>query len=211
MISARTSGRSTARGFTLMELLVALFVFAILAGFSFRAVTALTASEQDVKDQMGALSELQRAVLFWERDIRQIVDRPAQQGFDVQKDAVALPEGNGILEFTRGGNPDYLEQVRSSLQRVRYALTDEGVLVRQSWNIVDHVDDAVPLDMPLLRGVEAVSVSFLENGEWGEAIADPGVDDEGQPRKKALPAAIALQLTHERFGEIRRVIPLYPK
>lgn len=202
---------SSSRGFTLMELLVALFVFAILAGFSFRAVTALTASEGDVKEQMGALSELQRAVLFWERDIRQIVDRPAQQGFDVSKDAVSIPDDSGVIEFTRGGNPDYLEQVRSSLQRVRYELNDDGVLLRKSWNIVDHVDDAVPVEMPLLTAVEAVSVSFLDNGEWGEAVADPGVDEQGQPRKKTLPAAIALQLTHERFGEIRRVIPLYPQ
>ena len=203
--------RSSSRGFTLMELLVALFVFAILAGFSFRAVTALTASESDVKEQMGALSELQRAVLFWERDIRQIVDRPAQQGFDVSKDAVSIPDDSGVIEFTRGGNPDYLEQVRSSLQRVRYELNDDGVFLRKSWNIVDHVDDAVPVEMPLLTAVEAVSVSFLDNGEWGKAVADPGVDEQGQPRKKTLPAAIALQLTHERFGEIRRVIPLYPQ
>lgn len=204
--------RPASRGFTLMELLVALFVFAILAGFSFRAVTALTASENDVKEQMGALSELQRAVLFWERDIRQIVDRPVQQGFDLSKDTVAIPEESGsIIEFTRGGNPDYLEQVRSSLQRVRYELGDDGVFLRKSWNIVDHVDDAAPVEMPLLTNVEAVSVSFLDNGAWGEALADPGVDEQGQPRKKALPAAIAIELTHERFGEIRRVIPLYPQ
>lgn len=211
-VTGRRASRAAVSGFTLMELLVALFVFALLAGFAFRAVTALTAAEQDVKTQMRALSELQRAVLFWERDIRQIVDRPVQQGFDLQKAAVLLPEGSGgVLEFTRGGHPDYLEQVRSSLQRVRYEVTDDGVLLRKSWNIVDHVSDAEPLGMPLLKGVEAVSVAFLENGEWGVEMADPSVDDEGKALKKALPAAIAVTLTHARFGEIRRVVPLYPQ
>jgi len=186
-------------GFTLLELLVAMVIFSFMAIMAYGALANIFNSNERISQQEQNLKSLKRSMMIIERDIRQIVLRPSRQGYD--QSAPALVSGfneGGIIDFTRAGNTNPLGSVRSSLQRVRYALQD-GQLIRQSWNIVDHIG-AEPLKMPLLDDVETVTFRFLGADNW-----DINWDST---RKKALPRAIELTIEHKNWGKIERLFPI---
>ena len=193
------------QGFSLVELLIALSILAILIGVTFQSVQLLIESDRAMKDQQLALQQLQRAFMYIERDLRQIVPRPMNDGF-AQQAAISVPANNtALLEFTKGGNPDLgwqlrkTGQMRSSLQRVMYQLEGKN-LMRNTWNLVDHPSQEQPVAENLLSQVKALKVEFKQasSEEWS-----------AEPNSTELPQAIAIHLEHTSFGEIRRIFPVY--
>lgn len=195
------------RGFTLLELMIALAVFAVMVTLSYSSVTLLLDANRRTESRQAGLQQLQRAMLFLERDVHQVLDRRANEGYGKVSPALYMPDDNGVLlELTRGGNPDMAwelrasGQMRSALQRVRYVLDGEN-LIRQSWNLVDHADSQQPVSMVLLDGVKSVKFRFWnERQEWQD-----GWDEEA----KVLPKALEITLEHDDFGEVIRVFLLY--
>lgn len=188
-------------GFTLLELLIAMIIFSIMSLMAYGGLANMLNSNEASEEYDRDLKSLQRAMMFIERDFRQLAPRPRR--VDYTNLAAALSSGldaEGLVEFTRSGNPNPANQLRSSLQRVQYDL-DEKQLLRKSWNLVDHVG-AEPVVMSLLSGVEEVSLRFLDNAnEWQE--------NWGSEKQLAiLPKAVELTLEHQRWGKIIRVIPV---
>ena len=147
------------------------------------------------------LKGLQRSMMFLEKDLRQLVARPRHGGYHESFGAMQTDLGlDGVLEFTRSGNPNPAGKLRSSLQRVRYVL-DKEELQRWSWAIVDHLDGK-PIIMPLMKSVEKISFRFLtKNNKWQ---ADWQIKN-----KSELPKAIEIKITHKRWGKITRLISVY--
>ncbi|MBU0655452.1 MAG: type II secretion system minor pseudopilin GspJ [Gammaproteobacteria bacterium] len=195
------------RGFTLLELMIALAVFAVMVTLSYSSVTLLLDANRRTESRQAGLQQLQRAMLFLERDVHQVLDRRANEGYGKVSPALYVPDDNGaLLELTRGGNPDMAwqlrasGQMRSALQRVRYVLDGEN-LIRQSWNLVDHADSQQPVSMALLDGVKSVKFRFgNEKQEWQD-----GWDEEA----KVLPKTLEITLEHTDFGGIKRVFLIY--
>ncbi len=195
------------QGFTLLELMIALAVFALMVTLSYSSVSLLMDANRRTEGRQADLQQLQRAMLFLERDIHQMVNRPANDGYGKKLPALYVPDDMGaLLEMTRGGNPDMAWELRSSslmrstLQRVRYVLDGE-VLIRQSWNLIDHADSQEPVNMVLLNGVKSLKFSFLNDKKdwedrWGEEV-------------QGLPKALEIVMEHDDFGEIKRIMLVY--
>jgi len=187
------------QGFTLLELIVAMVIFSLMSLMAYGGLFNVITGNDVITDQEIRLKELQRTMLFLERDMRQIVPRPRSTGsgnavenaFDYGLDA------DGLIEFTRAGNPNPTGVARSSLQRIRYDVIDK-VLIRKSWSIVDHLD-LESIDMDLLQGVENLELRLLdEENEW---------QTNWSPVKE-IPKAIEISIEHEHWGEIKRLIPI---
>lgn len=185
-------------GFTLLELLIAMVIFSFMSLMAYGALANIFTSNAVITQQEVKLKELKRAMMFIDRDLRQMVLRPRRSGYDQSIPAlVSGEESDGLIEFTRAGNSNPTDSVRSSLQRVRYVL-QEKKLLRKSWNLIDHID-AEPVEMPLLTEVSSFEVRFLNKKKtW----------DENWSSSKEMPEAIELKLTHEKWGEIIRLIPV---
>ena len=187
------------KGFTLLELLIAMVIFSFMSIMAYGALANILTSNEVITAQEKKLKKLQRSMMFIERDLRQIVARPRSAGFGVGEQKAALVSGfddNGIIEFTRAGNSNPTDVVRSSLQRIQYDV-EEKKLVRKSWNLVDHLDGE-PIIVPLLEEVEAFDFRFLnKNKEWKENW-----------KGSSLPDAIELTIEHKHWGKIIRLIPL---
>lgn len=164
-------------GFTLVELLVALFVFSLLSAFAFRAVTVLGDTSQGVEVETSTLAGLQHAVQFLERDIRQLV---AVESSDGDADSV------GVSFLTMGMTQS------GQLLRVRYVVRDHR-LFRDSWGAGTSIDDVPLSSIPLLRAVAAIKFSFL--GEDGMVLS---------VAQSQLPQLLKLTITHEKWGDINR-------
>jgi general secretion pathway protein J len=196
------SKTSTALGFTLLELLIAMVIFSIMSLMAYAGLNSVMTSNRATQEQEEVLKNLQRTMMFLEKDIRQLVARPRHAGYGESLAALQTVdlELTAVLEFTRQGNPNPAEKMRSSLQRVRYVL-DKGKLQRWSWSLVDHLDGK-PIKMPLMENVEKIAFRFLTaNLQWQTEWATKD--------KSILPKAVEININHKQWGKIKRLIPVF--
>lgn len=193
-----TSNKPGQTGFTLLELMVAMVIFSFMSIMAYGALVNVFKSNEVISEQEVKLKKLQRSMMFIERDMRQLAMRPRSSGYDQTSPALdAGLDSGGAIEFTRAGNSNPMESVRSSLQRVRYDL-QEKTLNRLSWNLVDHID-AEPVTILLLEDVESLSFKFLDNNNaWQENWGSQNTN----------PKAVELTLEHKDWGKIVRLFPV---
>lgn len=198
MMTKAQNLNSTQKGFTLLELLVAMVIFSLMSVMAYGGLSNVITGNEVIATQEKRLKELQRTMMFFERDIRQLVPRPRNTGtgnvlakaFDYGLDS------DGFVEFTRAGNPNPIGMARSSLQRVRYDL-EENVLIRKSWALVDYLD-LEPTSMKLLNDVESIELRLLDaKNEW----------QDNWTEEKIIPKAVEITIVHKNWGKVIRLIP----
>ncbi|WP_044875000.1 type II secretion system minor pseudopilin GspJ [Pseudomonas sp. LFM046] len=197
-----------AAGFTLLELLIAIAIFALLALGTWRMLGAVLDSDEATRVQEQQLRELVRAISAFERDVRQVVSRPVRDAYGESR-AAMLGEREGdsdSLEFTRGGWRNPTGAQRSRMQRVRWQLSGER-LERRYWTVLDQAQDSLPRVQAALDGVMSMKLRYLDdNGGWQDSWPPSGL--AGDERLDRLPRALELTLEHRRYGELRRVLRL---
>ena len=164
-------------GFSLIEVLVSVFIFAILGAMSV-AVLSSSLTAKDVSEaSLARTAALDRMRTLMRDDLGQIADRPVRDADGYREpyrfagDGNGLPAGTGrqdrvLMRFTRHGqaNPGLLRP-RSSLVRVEYVLRDDR-LVRRAWAYPDAAAAAVPSEQVLAEGVSALELDFLTGPTW---------------------------------------------
>lgn len=193
----------TEQGLTLLELLVAVGVFALFSAMAYGALNQILDQRDQIEEKRESWRALSLAFLRLEEDLAQARPRPVR---DI--DGLPLPSLSGqptdtraladpSLEVTRGGVLAFSEHVHSDLQRVGYRLED-NVLLRLSWPVLDRAPQTKPLESPLLKGVEVFEVRFYgPDGEWLDQWPIEGITDE-------LPAGVEVTLTLTGGGEFKR-------
>ncbi len=158
------------RGFTLMEVMVALFILSIM---SVVAVSGLNAVLRAQSKQVGSahlLQSLQFTYSYLEQDIGEYVDRPTRAAHgellpammlshDPQMPQVGL-QGLVFLVLTRGGLAEAPHA--STLQRVAYALVDNQ-LIRYVWPVLDATTATVPKPHVLLSDVAQIQIRHMSD------------------------------------------------
>jgi len=186
-------------GFTLLELLVALAIFSLLAVMAYNGLKVVLNQQAEVELQADALAELQKVYLLMQRDIEQAVPRPVRNEYGDEQPALI---GEATLQLTRGGWSNPAGYQRSTLQRVGYAYED-GQLVRYSWTVLDLAQDSEPLRQPLVKDVEDMMLRYLaEDNSWVDQWPNPLVAGQPQASNTALPRAVEVTLDHEKFGTL---------
>ncbi len=196
----------TEKGFTLLELLVALSVFALVSVISYAGLRSVLVAENQSEAYAERLQQLQSAVLMLERDLSQAVNRPIRDQFgDSRIGFYANPGDKFQLEFTRAGHPNPLGIKRSTLQRVAYGVADNS-LVRYSWSTLDRPQGSEPLSVVLLDDVRDVEVRLLnQDRSWQSQWQG---EDSADSTEVELPLAVEVTLQLDTPGDIRRVVVL---
>ena len=190
---------SFSKGFTLLEVLIAMTITAIVGAGSAQLLRSIIDSEETIRRKADLLAQYQRASLIMTRDFSQIVNRPVRDiygEFSQVSNAVVGPDDDFIVSFTRKGwslNP-FSETKRSQNQRVSYELRELDsdqcekarkrlgdreeytgfCLLRHYWRVLDPSSDSEPLTQVLLDEVEEMSARFL-----GKTVS---VDENGTPQ-----------------------------
>ncbi|MCY3814098.1 MAG: type II secretion system minor pseudopilin GspJ [Gammaproteobacteria bacterium] len=191
-------------GFTLLEMLIALGVFAVIGVMSSQILSGIVDLSDTVRDRSEELEELQRAMFIISRDIEQMTRRPVRDAFGDSTAAIII--GEPLIEFTRRGWQNPLRSPRSELQRVAYTVAD-GDLVRQFWPLLDRGPDTEPIDQVLLQGV--ADVEFLAHASRGDEFRYWPVAVNADDDENAL-EAIELRLDHAVYGRLDRLWPVAP-
>jgi general secretion pathway protein J len=195
------------RGFTLLELLIAIAIFALLGLGTYRMLDSVLQTDKVTRAHELQLRELVRAIAAFERDVLQVQARPVRDPFgDVRAALLGDDLENPSLELTRSGWRNPLGQPRADLQRVRWQLSGEQ-WQRQYWTVLDQAQDSQPQVQKALEGVTALQLRYLdEQGAWQTNW--PPQESNQAEALTALPQAVELVLQHRRYGEIRRLLRL---
>jgi len=196
--------QASSRGFTLLEILIALFIFSILSLMMASALRTVINAHAGTEKNAERLRDLQIALLVMSRDVEQTVLRPITNPVGKEEEAfIGTPRG---FTFTHAGyaNPDG-SLARSSLQRTGYSWED-NTLWRLSWAVLDQSPDSKPHRRRLLDNVIDAKFEYLDKDNHFRDGWPISGDD--QP----LPRAVRVLLTLNKWGKISQlyIIPAQP-
>lgn len=185
-------------GFTLLEILIALFIFSIVSLILAGALRRVIDAETRTALHAERLSKLQMALLLLSRDVEQTVNRPVMLASGrSDKEFIGLPTA---FTFTHAGLADTAGTVtRSGLQRTRYEWHD-GALWRMTWHVLDQAPSSQPYARRLLDDVTSARFEYLDkdghfHGRWPV---------EGRS-SEILPRAVRIYLTIADWGTISQL------
>ena len=198
------------RGFTLVEVLVALGIFGILSAAAVGIIRIATNAQEQAEEVSASLAGIERMRAVIRADMLQVTARPfgepnrsgltgpAVGGITAQTVIEKENPGEDILfAFVRNGwsNPGH-RLPRASLQQVTY-LTDGQSLIRRVRPFIDAVDATPYRDEVLIDGVSGVVIEFDSPNGWQ--------DDLRADAALANLRAIRLRMTHPDFGELTQL------
>lgn len=188
------------RGFTLVEMLIALLIFGLISAAGVAVMSHAAGNQDAVRGRMQRLAEFQRARGVLKIDLSQAALRRVRHaGGSAARNAFVggrVGEDGPLLAFVRRGwsNPEGL--ARSSLQYVEYRLVN-GRLERSHRAMLDGAPAATP--QVLLTGIESARIFYRYRGEWLDGW--PG-------GAQAMPAAVRLELELAGIGRIEQAFLL---
>lgn len=204
---------SGARGFTLVEILVAVAIAAILSAMAMVAMSQALDNRERVRASQQRLVDLQFAIRSLVQDFSQAAPRPVRVpvGEGYEPAVVGQRRNSSVVVLTRAGwsNPSGMQ--RPALQRVRYELRD-GVLYRDYWLALDAQAEPQPVQRALLDRVEGFTIRYMNDGlQWQETwppqqpsgSASPG-QDMRYLRWRPLAVEVTLELAD--WGTVTRLI-----
>ena len=197
-------------GFTLIEVLVALVVFAIMSALAYGTLSQTLVSAEILSARMDRLQAIQRTMRLIGQDFLQLAPRPVRDELgDSFGPALRTDFQTGFaLELTRGGWTNPIGLPRGTMQRAAYRLED-GELIRYHWNVLDRTLSNAVIGVTLLDDVESIFFRFMqENGEWTEQW--PPSHRAGPLGLRYRPRAVQFTLMLQDEGEISRLIEVSP-
>ncbi|MES9861923.1 MAG: type II secretion system minor pseudopilin GspJ [Candidatus Thiodiazotropha sp. LLP2] len=196
------------QGFTLLELLIAITIFAILATFAYSGLKVVLDTEHQTSQYSKRMSQLQLALSLIQRDIEQAIDRPIRDQHGDELAAIVSGGFSGtLLELTRGGYANPMKLPRSNLQRIAYQIEEE-TLYRLTWRILDRAQDSEPHRYKLIENIEELELVYFDHELKKQNQWPPNKFDPDSGKKPGLPIAIEMNLELKDWGKIRRLFAL---
>ncbi|CAG9298378.1 type II secretion system minor pseudopilin GspJ [Celerinatantimonas diazotrophica] len=191
-------------GFTLLEMLVALAVFAMLSLGGYQMLHGLSLSTSVSSKRSQQMAALERTFALMGADFRQAVFTKLRgvKGEGVAGGAHWLGSAQGGVSLARIGwrNIDAKEQ-RSEVLRVGYLVDNKGYLIRQFYRHLNPSAQQQPIRQKLLAKVRHLSFRFYLKGRGWQT---------SWHRNDQLPMAIEVEFKLSSLGWLRRIFLLPP-
>jgi general secretion pathway protein J len=199
------------RGFTLLELLVAMAIFALIGVLAMGGLNSVLGQQEVARRQLDRLHDVQRAMRLAETDFSQISPRSIR---DEQGQSTALtgpvvaPCGieYAVCVSRDGWRNPFARFPRGTLQRAQYRLED-GKLLRSHWAVMDRTLVNEPREEVLLEDVDAFEIAFLDRASTGEWQSQwPPLTAQGTASAGAVLEAVRISVRLRDWGEIVRIV-----
>lgn len=193
------------RGFTLLELLIALSIFSILSVMAYGGLQTVISTKQSTQESSERIAEIQLVMMRISNDLRQALPRTIRDEHgDVLSAMQSSKNGDETMAWTRAGyrNPAHLK--RSHIQRVAYKIKEKK-LMRVTWPVLDRAQDSEAMEAYVLSNLDSIEWRFLNVvDEWTTTWPEEGQNSTQQ----TLPKAIEFTLEMSDWGKVRRLILL---
>ncbi|HTM63466.1 MAG TPA: type II secretion system minor pseudopilin GspJ [Gammaproteobacteria bacterium] len=184
-------------GFTLVEILVALFIFTILSLMMAGGLRTVINAQSGTEHSAERLRQLQLVFVRMSRDLEQTVNRPVKLANG--KDASAFFGAQRGFAFTHGGKAGQSSQ-HQVLQRTQYSFS-RNALWRVVWDVLDQSSNSPkPSQREVFANVSDVRFEYLDDKnvfhkDW------PVSGNSNQP----LPRAVRITLTIPDWGTVKQI------
>lgn len=199
-----TKTQSSQAGFTLIEMLVALAIFALISVAGVILLRSGSDTQIAVKKRLEEMALSHRLSNSLEGDLAQAILRPVRDQSGQPLPAFTQGDASvpgALFGFVRAGRSNFDAAPRAGLQRVAYVL-ENGALRRLSWPMLD---GSAPADAAtLLDSVESVQAEYRDDkGQWRS--------DWTATDANSLPRAVALRVTVKGRAEERMLFLVGPQ
>jgi general secretion pathway protein J len=201
------------RGFTLIEVIVALSIFAVLSIIGYKGVSSLIQTKERVEVED---SKWQQLILFFDRfesDVKQSVNRPIRARDDNVEPAwfgrpTFTGEDGAQLVLSRFGDPEQSGFLMDT-RRIGYRLHD-GAVELLFWPSLDAAPSAKPEVFKVLTHVAQMTLSYLSaDGRWLNSWPDLAPTSQPTSQQKSFaPAAVQLLIKLESGEIVTRIFAL---
>jgi general secretion pathway protein J len=184
-------------GFTLLEILIALFIFTIVSIIMMTALHTVLTSQSATEKKSIRLTELETALILMSRDLEQTVNRPVITSKDSSDLFIGTEDS---VTFTHAGlaNPMGALQ-RSTLQRTEYRL-NKNRLIRLTWPVLDQTSKTQPDQRILLTNVNHLRFEYLDDKGHFQNKWIPSNNTDA-----FLPKAIRVTLSMDDLGNLTQL------
>ena len=191
-------------GFTLIEVLVAMAIMALIGIGAFSLLNTATVAGDKIKREGKRLNEIQRAFLLISNDLQQVTGRIMQDEYGEPMPALTndLPYPKYLLRFSRLGRRNPAMLPRSSIEHLLYSL-ENNKLIRITFPYLDGMRDDQGLKRPILSDVDNVEMTFFHKKKWHKKWPIPTPYASKPP--PAIPEAIKISLELIDYGIVERI------
>lgn len=196
----KDNGSSVSSGFTLLEIIVAVAIFGVIASIVFPALLQFLDMRERVDEKHQQISGLQKTFQFLANDLRFASNRLSKDEYgDIGKTTLSI-NGDYLIDLTALYS-DLSLQGLAVPRRVRWQLVD-GVFQRLQFPVMDPDADTRVMIQSLLKNVEdvAIKVSHISAGRNNT--------DNGWVSQKRLPNLIEVTINMGKGIEYRRVFSM---
>ena len=188
------------RGFSLIEILVALVVFAAMSAIAWGALSQVAKTRTALAVEQDRFAAIVRTMGDLERDLRQAISRPLRGNYG--ETVPALLGRSDRIELSRLGFANPRSEPRSNIERVLYSI-NERTLRRGRYAVLDRAAGSTPEWIDQLADTEGFRLRYLGAGGVWTDLWPPQDAPAGE-----LPRAVEFLITLKQWGELRRVIAL---
>lgn len=191
------------RGFTMLEMIVAIAIFAIIAAISYSALNNFLDARAHINSRNERLRALQTMFVLLEQDLRYAVNRTVRNEYgDVEPafigradEALAAGEQLRLTTVRPAPGSAGLHQVT----RVAWRLND-GELHRVAWRVLDRDIDSVEYQRRLMGNIDDFEIMYFSFDPNAELRADSEWVGDA-----TLPAGVAVTVLPEGDAAYQRV------
>ncbi len=187
-------------GFTLIEILVAMSIFAVIAAMSYTTMSTYVDHRERLAEHYTKLQNLQRLFILIERDLRFVISRPVRNESGDEEEAILVGKGGELIRLTLA-LPDVQSPTGTTLARVAWRL-DGDELTRVVWEVLDRDSGSESSEKIIETGVEEVELQYYWYTPSGT------VNTAKAESTNSIPDGMELVLTLENGVSYRRVFEM---
>ncbi len=182
-------------GFTLLEVLVAIAVFSVVAMVSYTTLDTYLDQRDRLTQHYGKLERLQRLFILLERDIQYTIKRTVRDGGDLLP-AIMSANGDGFISMTVA-LPDIENPTGIALRRVQWRLEGEEMF-RAEWEVLDRSNAIEPSELLISDEVDDVEINYLSYDLRSGVSSDSSLEPEQIPDGVEVTIALNTGETYRR-------------
>ena len=148
------------RGFTLVEVLIALFIFSLISVGATSALTSSLRGQAQMEDRLGEISNLENMRALMRSDMASLTLRERREAYGNVEPYVLQSGGEILLDFTRTGRSNPAGEPRGDLQRAAY-LFKGGHLIRRSYAQINPAPQSGYVDRILVKNVADAKMQLV--------------------------------------------------